>query len=131
MSSETCIIVTGNPVDGAEFVGPFPSVAEASEYAERFVGCEYWIASVDPPAMETSSSVNRKVASGELERATASLREQFMATAEAILDTEDGIDSRAYAALVELAEQVSPDCACSLASRVDATDGRFYLPSVR
>lgn len=67
MSSETCIIVTGNPIDGAEFVGPFPSVAEASEYAERFVGCEYWIASVDPPAMETSSSVNRKVASGELE----------------------------------------------------------------
>lgn len=73
MSSETCIIVTGNPVDGAEFVGPFPSVAEASEYAGRFVGCEYWIASVDPPAMETSASVNRKVASGEWDSMGGSL----------------------------------------------------------
>lgn len=73
MTSETCIIVTGNPAGGAEFVGPFPSVAEASEYAERFVGCEYSIASVDPPAMETSASINRKVASGEWDSTGGSL----------------------------------------------------------
>jgi hypothetical protein len=129
MDSETCIIVTGNPVGGAEFVGPFPNVAEASEYADRFVGCDYWIANIAPPAMETSASVNRKVASGEWE--SSGMAEHFMAAAEAILDSEDGIDSRAYAALVALAEQVSPDCARNLACRVDATDGRFYLPSAR
>lgn len=59
---ETCIIVTGNPVDGSEYVGPFPSVAEATEYADRFIGCDYWIAPMDYPAMETSRSLKRQQA---------------------------------------------------------------------
>lgn len=62
---ETCIIVTGNPVDGHEYVGPFQSAAEAMEYADRFVGSAWWIATIDPPAMETRGSIERKTAAGE------------------------------------------------------------------
>lgn len=62
---KTCIIVTGNPVDGHEYVGPFPNGAEATEYAERFIGCDWWIAPIDYPAMETRASIERKTAAGQ------------------------------------------------------------------
>ena len=124
---ETCIIVTGNPVDGSEYVGPFPNVAEATEYAERFIGCDYWIANIDTPAMETRASIERKTASGEWD--SESMADRFKAMAEAILDDPDGVSERAYAALYEFAGLISPHCAASLSLRVDATDGRFYIPS--
>lgn len=53
----------------------------------------------------------------------------FMAMAEAILDDDNGVSERAYTALLQFAETVSSRCADELRSRVDATDGRFYLPS--
>lgn len=61
--------------------------------------------------------------------AAADLRAAFLAMAEAILDDENGISERAYSALLKYAETVSGQCANELRRRVDATDGRFYLPS--
>lgn len=57
--------------------------------------------------------------------------EGLLATmAEAILDDENGIGERGYEALLDVARFVSGELADSLRDRVDATDGRFYLPSV-
>lgn len=61
--------------------------------------------------------------------ATVAARDPFMKMAEAILDDENGVGEQAYRALVEYAETVSSQCAAELRRRVDATDGRFYLPS--
>lgn len=117
---ETCIIVTGNPVDGSEYVGPFPNAAEANEYAEGFIGGDYWIANIDTP-------IERKTESGEWD--SESMADRFREMAEAILDDADGVSERAYAALYEFAGLISTHCAASLSMRVDATDGRFYIPS--
>lgn len=124
---ETCIIVTGNPVDGSEYVGPFPNATEAAEYADQFIGCDYWIASIDPPAMETRASIERKTAAGEWD--TEVMAARFKKMAEAILDDADGISERGYAALYEFAGLISSHCAGDLSLQVDSADGRFYIPS--
>jgi hypothetical protein len=126
---ETCIIVTGNPVDGSEYVGPFPNATEATQYAEQFVAGGYWVANIDPPAMETRASIERKTASGEWD--AGGVREAFMGMAAAILDDNDGIGEVAYRALLDFARRLHPEFANDLAARVDAADGRFYLPSTR
>jgi len=41
------IIVTGNPIDGLHFIGPFESAAEATDAAATFVG-DWWIAPLEP-----------------------------------------------------------------------------------
>lgn len=61
-----CVIVVGNLSEGFKFVGPFQSFDEAAEYAERFLDCETWIATLDYPAMETKLSIQRKASAGEL-----------------------------------------------------------------
>ena len=63
---QSYLIVCDNPAaDGPEYVGPFPSRIEAEEYAKEWIGCRTSIAEIDPPAMETRASVNRKIATGE------------------------------------------------------------------
>ncbi len=50
--ADTHIIVTGNPVDGLEFYGPFPTANDATEFANTDVHLpeEWWVA----PLMEAN-----------------------------------------------------------------------------
>ena len=44
------IIITGNPVDGFTFIGPFNDSEEADAYAvEKLRGEEWWIADMSEP----------------------------------------------------------------------------------
>lgn len=43
------IIVTGNPVDGLEFFGPFETGEEAFEYADENRLEEWWTAPINEP----------------------------------------------------------------------------------
>lgn len=46
----TYIIIEGNPVDGLQFFGPFPSAEAAQEWAEReLADQEYWGARLEQP----------------------------------------------------------------------------------
>lgn len=44
------ILVTGNPVDGFEFYGPFNNGVDAVEYANQCAGIEgeWWTADLNP-----------------------------------------------------------------------------------
>jgi len=45
---EQHIIVTGNPLDGLEFYGPFDTSDEAGEWAEKKIpNNEWWIATLE------------------------------------------------------------------------------------
>jgi len=43
------ILITGNPVDGLQFTGPFNSQAEADDQAEGYSDTDYWIADLLGP----------------------------------------------------------------------------------
>lgn len=43
------IIVTGNPVDGFEYHGPFNTEDSAIEWADTFIEDEWWLAHLDAP----------------------------------------------------------------------------------
>ncbi len=44
------ILITGNPVDGFHFVGPFLEINDANEHAEIFYkNNEWWIAHLKKP----------------------------------------------------------------------------------
>ena len=45
---EKCVVVIGNLCDGFQFVGPFDSFQEASEYSER-VDTDTWVATLYKP----------------------------------------------------------------------------------
>ena len=54
VGKQTSVIVTGNPVDGLFFYGPFDTTGEASEMADRHIHGnnnvgEYWIARLLSP----------------------------------------------------------------------------------
>lgn len=42
------IIGLGNPIDGLSFVGPFIDRDKAIEYAEGFIGKDWWVADLLP-----------------------------------------------------------------------------------
>jgi hypothetical protein len=47
------IVVTGNPVDGFQFHGPFPSGNDAAEWAEQHCAREWWlIAPLEEPEVD-------------------------------------------------------------------------------
>lgn len=47
------IIITGNPVDGLGFVGPFKTAEEANRYADlSFTAGDWWVVSLDKPERE-------------------------------------------------------------------------------
>lgn len=47
------IIVTGNPIDGLTFIGPFEDESEAIDYAET--NCEeWWLGELEEPESEQS-----------------------------------------------------------------------------
>lgn len=106
-------VLAGNLFDGFNAYGPFADFDEAAEWAESPDGpsCETLIVALDRP------------------QGGRWLEAQFEKMAEAILDDENGVNERSYAALMEFASLVSAECAERLGARVDATDGRFYLPS--
>lgn len=109
------IVLAGNVFEGFKFYGPFVDFDEAAEWAESPNGpnCETQIATLDRPQGERW------------------LEAQFEKMAEAILDDENGVNERSYEALIEFAGLVSTECAERLAGKVDATDGRFYLPAAK
>ncbi len=43
------ILIKGNPVDGFEFVGPFPSNEDAMEHGDS-VKTDWWVAELEEPA---------------------------------------------------------------------------------
>lgn len=43
------LLVTGNPVDGFSFVGPFDDHAKASEWADRRMDSDWWIVPIEKP----------------------------------------------------------------------------------
>ena len=43
------IVITGNPVDGFIFYGPFKSSEDAIDYGENDVFGEWWIAEIEEP----------------------------------------------------------------------------------
>jgi hypothetical protein len=61
------LLVCDNPAaDGPEYVGPFCSEVEAKEYAASWIGCPAIVAEIEPPAMETTASMRRKIQAGGL-----------------------------------------------------------------
>lgn len=50
------ILVTGNPVDGFRFLGPFPTVADASLYPDGLIRFDddWWIAPLERPEYDAS-----------------------------------------------------------------------------
>ncbi|MCE5292964.1 MAG: hypothetical protein LLG14_27525 [Nocardiaceae bacterium] len=50
MESYQYLVVTGNPIDGLFFYGPFPVREDADKWAERnHEGQDYWIAELTTP----------------------------------------------------------------------------------
>ncbi len=52
------IIVTGNPVDGLEFIGPFDTDTEACEFGNGDAymadhGGDWWVSSMEAPSTPT------------------------------------------------------------------------------
>jgi hypothetical protein len=46
----TFIIITGNPVDGFNYWGPYPTHTEAAEEASEFFRtCDWWISDISDP----------------------------------------------------------------------------------
>ena len=44
------LLVTGNPVDGLQFIGPFQHPEDANFYAEMFLNKdEWWVAKLEAP----------------------------------------------------------------------------------
>lgn len=43
------LAVTGNPIDGFSFVGPFDSYEAASEWSDRRSDSDWWIVKVEAP----------------------------------------------------------------------------------
>ena len=49
----TYVLVTGNPVDGLEFYGPFPDAESAHDWAAGVLkNAEWWIAPMSPWSMD-------------------------------------------------------------------------------
>lgn len=46
------IITYGNPNDGFFFVGTFPTIEEAKDYASTEIDRDWWISEVLPPASQ-------------------------------------------------------------------------------
>jgi hypothetical protein len=44
------IVITGTPVDGFQYLGPFVDSAEALGYCEGLAGTDWWIAPLYEPA---------------------------------------------------------------------------------
>lgn len=107
------IVMAGNVFEGFKFFGPFADWDEAATWADSADGpdCETLIVSLERPLGKRG------------------LEASLETMAETILNDDDGINERSYAALMEFASLVSAECAERLGARVDATDGRFYLPS--
>lgn len=43
------IIIKGNPVDGLEYIGPFPDLTTAGEYADKIGNSDWWITRLTAP----------------------------------------------------------------------------------
>lgn len=46
-------IITGNPVDGLTFVGPFADDQTAQEYGDRWCAGDWWVADLEDPTEYT------------------------------------------------------------------------------
>lgn len=44
MELALCVVITGNPVDGLSFTGPFNNGPEAIDWCERNLSEDWWIA---------------------------------------------------------------------------------------
>lgn len=44
------VVVFGNPIDGFEYWGPFPSAEAAMSFAQDESDHDYWIATLNVPA---------------------------------------------------------------------------------
>lgn len=50
---QQAILITGNPIDGLTFVGPFDTRDEAIEFGQvNAEGGDWWIANLEPPENE-------------------------------------------------------------------------------
>lgn len=43
------IVITGNPVDGCEYFGPFKTHEKATDYAERYLDGDWWVTTLYKP----------------------------------------------------------------------------------
>lgn len=43
------VIITGNPVDGFSFIGPFPDEDAAREYGENLIPDDWWVSELETP----------------------------------------------------------------------------------
>lgn len=43
------IVISGNPVDGFVFIGPFQNEDQAAEYGDRIDDGDWWIGKIDQP----------------------------------------------------------------------------------
>lgn len=49
MNMNNWIIVTGSPLTGLEFIGPFASRKDADRFVDQHIHAECWIALMDSP----------------------------------------------------------------------------------
>jgi hypothetical protein len=47
------IIVTGNPVNGFGYIGPFVDRDDAVRYSDCLMDLDWWVAEVNPPELES------------------------------------------------------------------------------
>src|SRR5262245_19657920 len=52
------IVVTGNPVNGFTFTGPFDDSDAAAEWAESLSGEDWWVAEIEPPPVADDWHIN-------------------------------------------------------------------------
>lgn len=49
ISDSLCVLISGNPVDGFRFIGPFRNGEVANLYADDNLDADWWNASLDAP----------------------------------------------------------------------------------
>jgi hypothetical protein len=54
VASPPCIVLWGSPVDGFDPIGPFPSHAVATEWAETNLDKDWWVLTLTPPDIKLS-----------------------------------------------------------------------------
>jgi hypothetical protein len=99
--SKKAIIVTGNPVDGLQFHGPFESNEEAIRYAEVAFDEEWWVTSLEPINSETDDENSSTETHSTVEGAAARYVVSVCRTGYGHRDIE--VTARSEAQAVELA----------------------------
>lgn len=125
-TDEDCPVEEGERLANARLVAAAPQLLEALEVAVDVMRDNHIDESMASEFDRFTDAIAAAGGSGE-GGAAGGLAALFEAMAEAVMNDDDGFSERAYGAIMDFAARLSPDLASRLSSRVDATDGCFYM----